>query len=136
VTRQRLLTGPFLSAGDYVDAMRRRRQLVDAVETTFESVDVLLTANAMDPACRIDDEPELTRTYPRQARASIIATCHPALALMGGLSADRLPLSFQLVGHYDDEATLLARGEAFQQRTRWHLIHALPLERPSRPVEP
>src|SRR5262249_33030633 len=98
LTRQRLMTGAFLSAGDYVDAMRRRKQLIIAVEDAFKSVDVLLTANAMDPACRIDDEKELARTYPRQARTPFNVTGHPALALMGGLSRLRLPLSFQLIG--------------------------------------
>jgi aspartyl-tRNA(Asn)/glutamyl-tRNA(Gln) amidotransferase subunit A len=61
----------------------------------------------MDPACRIDDEPEIVRTYTRQARMPFNLTGHPAIALMAGQASNGLPLSLQLVGKCYDESSLL-----------------------------
>lgn len=122
-TRQRLLPGIFLNAADYIQAQRSRRRLVDEINNTFRSVDVLLVASSMEPACRIDDDAELSRTYPRQARAPFNLSGHPALAVMCGLSADKLPLGFQLVGPAFSEALLYRAARGYERATPWHTIH-------------
>ena len=91
-SRRKLMSGAFLSAGDYVSAQQRRNALIGAVDDVFRDVDALLCASAMDPACRIDDAEAVARTYPRQARNPFNLTGHPALAMMGGLSRAGLPL--------------------------------------------
>jgi aspartyl-tRNA(Asn)/glutamyl-tRNA(Gln) amidotransferase subunit A len=113
--RRRLLPGAFLTAEDYVQAQRRRTQMIAAVQGAFRDVDVLLTASAMDVPCRIDDAEAMARTYPRHARAPFNLTGHPAITMMAGLSADRLPLSVQFVGRYFDEATLLRVAAAWER---------------------
>jgi len=122
-SRRKLLAGAFFSAADYVHAMQRRGQYMQAIDDMLCDFDVLLCANSMEPACRIDDEPELLRTYSRQARAVFNLTGHPALALMSGLSKSGLPLSMQLVGRYFDERTVLRAGAAFERATNWHHMH-------------
>ena len=119
-SRRKLMCGAFLSAGDYVHAQQRRLQLTDAVNAALRDVDVLLCANSLDPACRIDDDAELARTYPRQARSPFNLTGHPALALMCGLSKSGLPISAQIVGHMHDEVTVLRAGAAYERATDWH----------------
>jgi aspartyl-tRNA(Asn)/glutamyl-tRNA(Gln) amidotransferase subunit A len=119
-SRRKLMSGAFLSAGDYVRAQQRRSVLMAAVDDVFRDVDVLLCASAMDPACRIDDAEAVARTYPRQARNPFNLTGHPALALMGGLSAAGLPLPLQLVGRTHDEVTLLRAAAGFERATPWH----------------
>lgn len=121
--RKRLLTGAFLTAGDYVDAQRRRLKLIQAVEDVFCSVDVLLCASSMDPPCPIDDEPLLSHTYARQARSPFNATGHPALAMMSGLSTGGLPLSLQFVGRSRDEATVLRTAAAFERASGVASLH-------------
>ena len=121
--RQRLLAGAFVTAEDYVQAQRRRRRMIAEVEEVFRGVDLLLTASAMDPPCRIDDEEAIKRTYPRQARAPFNITGHPALAMMAGLSKAGLPLSLQLVGRYWDELTVLKAAAAFERETSYHRQH-------------
>jgi aspartyl-tRNA(Asn)/glutamyl-tRNA(Gln) amidotransferase subunit A len=106
LARRRLLPGAFLSAGDYVQASRRRLEMIAAVEDALRDVDVLLCASAMDPPSRIEDAAETERTYPRQARTPFNVTGHPALAMMAGLSRRGLPLSVQFVARYFAEATL------------------------------
>ena len=123
MSRRKLLCGAFLGGGDYVQAMQLRGQLMDAVNRAFSEVDILLAANSFEPACRIDDVPEVVRTYTRQARVPFNLTGHPALALMNGLSASGLPLSMQLIGKNFDEVTLMRAGAAFEEATPWHTMH-------------
>jgi len=113
--RRRLMAGAFMSSGDYVLAQRRRREMIATVEEAFRDVDILLCASSMDPACRIEDTPEVERTYPRQARTPFNVTGHPALAMMSGLSSGGLPLSVQFVGRYFEEATLFQVAAAWEK---------------------
>ena len=106
LARRRLMGGAFFSAGDYVQAQRRRLEMIAAVEEALRDVDVLLCASSMDPACRIDIPADIERTYPRQARTPFNVTGHPALAMMAGVSMTGLPLSVQFVGRNFAEATL------------------------------
>jgi aspartyl-tRNA(Asn)/glutamyl-tRNA(Gln) amidotransferase subunit A len=124
LARRRLMAGAFLSAGDYVQAQRRRAELIAAVQEALRDVDVLLAASSMDPPCRIDDADMVERTYPRQARTPFNVTGHPALAMMSGLSADGLPLSLQIIGRYFEEATVYQVAAAFERATPWHTMRA------------
>ena len=45
---------------------------------------------------------------------------HPTLTLPGSMTAEGVPVGFQIVGRAFDEAALLAAGHAFQQATDWH----------------
>jgi aspartyl-tRNA(Asn)/glutamyl-tRNA(Gln) amidotransferase subunit A len=120
LTRQRLMAGAFVSAGDYVGAQRRRLEMIAAVEDVLRDVDLLICGSSLDPASRIDDAAETARTYPRQARTPFNVTGHPALAMMAGLSSGGLPVSVQFAGRYFDEATVLRVAAAFERATDWH----------------
>ena len=117
LSRQRLMPGAFMNAGDYVGAQRRRLQMIAAVEDAFRDFDVLICASSMDPASRIEDAAETGRTYPRQARTPFNVTGHPALAMMAGLSGNGLPVSVQFVGRYFEDATVLRVAAAYERGT-------------------
>ncbi|TCH97225.1 amidase [Roseococcus sp. SYP-B2431] len=119
VTRRRLLPGLFIPAVDLMHAARDRTRLIAAVETAFNEVDLLLTASSMDPACRIDDEEAVERTYPRQARTPFNVTGHPAVTVMAGLSSGGLPLSLQLASPSFSEALLLRAAEGYERAAPW-----------------
>ena len=123
ISRRKLLPGAFLSAGDYVRAQQRRGLVIEAIARAFQNVDVLLAANSMETACRIDDDAEVTRTYALQARTPFNLTGHPAIALPCGFSSAGLPLSLQLVGRAFDEKTLLRAARAFERAAPWHEKH-------------
>ena len=119
LTLRRLLPGMFVGGVDYVQAQRRRRDLVAAVEAAFREVDLLLCASSMDPASRIDDEAETERTYPRQARTPFNVTGHPAISVMCGLSAGGLPIGMQLVGPSWSEAMLYRAAAGYERAAGW-----------------
>jgi aspartyl-tRNA(Asn)/glutamyl-tRNA(Gln) amidotransferase subunit A len=112
------MAGAFLTAEDYIQAQRYRRRLVQSVEQVFERVDLLLVANMLDPACRIDDLEALAFTGERQARAPFNVTGHPALNIVTGFSAAGLPLSGQLVGRRHDEGSIFPAAALFDSTCR------------------
>jgi aspartyl-tRNA(Asn)/glutamyl-tRNA(Gln) amidotransferase subunit A len=114
LSRRRMLVGAFLTAQDLLAAHRRRRELTAAVNAALAEVDLLLTANNMDPPCRIDDEAAVDRNYGRQARTPFSLTGHPALALPCGRFADGFSVSAQLVGPFGEEARVLRAGAALE----------------------
>jgi aspartyl-tRNA(Asn)/glutamyl-tRNA(Gln) amidotransferase subunit A len=117
----------FVSGADYVQAQRRRTQLIAAVEAAFAEVDLLLCASSMDPACRIDDAAEVDRTYSRQARTAFNVTGHPAISVMCGISrAEGLPLGMQLVAPAFAEALLYRAAAGYERAAPWREMAPAP----------
>jgi aspartyl-tRNA(Asn)/glutamyl-tRNA(Gln) amidotransferase subunit A len=121
--RERLLAGAGLSAADYIQAVRWRLELRDRTAAAFRGIDLALTASSFDPACRIDDDAALAKTYARQARLPFNVTGQPALVIPAGFAESGLPLSLQLVGHPFAEATLYRAAAAYEDETGWTRRH-------------
>ena len=117
--RERLIAGAYLSAGDYLRALRQRGRCFQRMSEALAGVDVLVCASSMEPACAIGDEPEVLRTYSRQARQPFNVTGHPALAVPAGFSSAGMPLSFQIAGRNFDEATIYRAARAYERATGW-----------------
>ena len=115
----RIALGAFLSAADYVEATRQRRELCVEFARALEDVDVVISANSTGPAPRIDGIP----TYSTFERASYTGpynlTGSPALSVPIGFE-DGLPLAFQIAGKPFDEAGIMRVGHAFEQATEFH----------------
>ena len=128
LARERLMSGAFVRAADYVNATRLRRTMTDKFHAQFSAIDVAVTASSMDPACRIDDPKAIEHTYARQARAPFNVTGSPALSVPVGFSTAGLPLSMQIVGKPFSEALIYRVAHAYEQATQW-VKHHPPLER-------
>ena len=115
----RIGLGAFLTAADYVEATRQRRELCVEFARALAGVDVAVSANATGPAPRIDQVP----TYSTFERASYTGpynlTGSPALSVPIGFE-DGLPLAFQIAGKPFDEAAVMRVGHAFEQATPFH----------------
>src|SRR6516165_553397 len=115
----RIGLGAVLSAADYVEATRRRRELTVEFAQALAHVDVAISANATGPAPRIDS----VSTYSTFERASYTApynlTGSPALSIPIGFE-NGLPLAFQIAGKPFDEAGVMRVGHAFEQATEFH----------------
>ena len=115
----RIGLGAFLTAADYVEAMRQRRELAVEFSHALAKVDVAISANTTGPAPRID----AVSTYSTFERASYTGpynlTGSPALSVPVGFE-NGLPLAFQIAGKPFDEAAVMRVGYAFEQATDFH----------------
>jgi aspartyl-tRNA(Asn)/glutamyl-tRNA(Gln) amidotransferase subunit A len=111
--------GAFLSAADYVEAMRQRRELCVEMAAAMAAVDAIISANATAPAPPIDT----VGTFSTFERASYTApyniTGLPALSIPIGFE-NGLPLAFQIAGKPFAEKAVLHVGFAFEQATEFH----------------
>jgi aspartyl-tRNA(Asn)/glutamyl-tRNA(Gln) amidotransferase subunit A len=119
LTRERILSGAFVRATDYINATRVRSRLAKAFHALFDDIDVAVTASSMDPACRIDDSEAIERTYGRQARAPFNVTGSPALSVPVGFSKAGLPLGMQIIGKPFTEALVYRVGDAYERAAKW-----------------
>ena len=119
LARGRLMAGAFVRAADYVNATRLRRKMADAFHALFTGIDVAVTANSMDPPCRIDDPKAVEYTYLRQARAAFNLTGGPALSVPVGFTKAGLPLAIQIVGKPFTEALVYRVAQAYERATDW-----------------
>jgi aspartyl-tRNA(Asn)/glutamyl-tRNA(Gln) amidotransferase subunit A len=115
----RIGLGAFLTAADYVEAMRQRRELAVEFSHALAKVDVAISANTTGPAPRIDE----VSTYSTFERASYTGpynlTGSPALSIPIGFE-NGLPLAFQIIGKPFDEAVVMRVGHTFEQATEFH----------------
>jgi aspartyl-tRNA(Asn)/glutamyl-tRNA(Gln) amidotransferase subunit A len=124
----RIGLGAFLSAADYIEAIRQRRELCQEMSEALAGVDAIVSANATGPAPRID----AVGTYATFDRASYTApyniTGLPAMSVPIGFE-NGLPLAFQIAGKPFDEAAVLRVGHAFEQASDFRLTRP-PLSAP------
>ncbi len=125
ITRQRFLYGAMYSASDYINALRMRSKFTADFHALFNDVDVIVTASAHDPACRIDDQEACEFIYSRQARAPFNVTGSPAIAIPAGFSKEGLPLGIQIVAAPYNEAAVYRVGAAYEAATSWTAQHPL-----------
>lgn len=122
-TRGTIGLAAYFTGADYVQAQRLRRVVRHAVETLFESIDLVAMPTASivaTPYERID------RHFESGDFFAIYATYwnmlgNPALSVPIGYTSENLPVAMQLVGPRFGDAVVLRAGDAYQQVTSWHL---------------
>ena len=115
--RDRMALGALVSGADYVQAVRRRRELCAAVQAAMAGVDLLLTASATGEAPLIDQVPKWAMFGPPSLTMPFNVTGQPALSVCSGFGEGGLPVSIQLAGRPFEDATVLAAGMAFEAGT-------------------
>jgi aspartyl-tRNA(Asn)/glutamyl-tRNA(Gln) amidotransferase subunit A len=126
LTMQRFVLGGAITAADYVQALRLRRELTDAVQAAFQTYDGLITPAALAVAPPFEKMPDFmsSAAAPMQT-IPFNVTGHPAMSVPTGLGASGLPIGLQVVGRPFDEATVLRIGRAVERLSGWESI-ALP----------
>jgi len=120
--RDRMALAALISGGDYVQAVRRRRELVAEFATAMADLDLAITAAAPSEAPAIDavgkfaifERPMLTMPF------NVTGT--PAMSVCCGYSAAGLPLALQLAGKPFDETTVLRAAHAYEMATPWRSV--------------
>ncbi len=121
ITRARLTAGGVVSAADYIQATRWRRELRRRYAEAMDGLDALVTACTLAPAPRIEDaaKPPFFAVRGRLIVAPFNLAGAPALSLCCGFSESGLPLSLQIAGAPFADATVLRIGHAYEQATPW-----------------
>ncbi len=118
--------GRRLSAVELAKMQLRRAALTGELNRLLASVDLLLmpvmakavwSTEALQAAGR---DPETVAARLRYT-APFDLSGHPTLTLPGGMTADGVPVGFQIVGKAFDEGLILAAGHAYQRETGWHM---------------
>lgn len=119
ILRERLALAGTISAADYLQAQRRRRELCDAVARAMEGCDLLLTAASPGEARLITEMGKWASFQSPNFTMPFNLTGQPALTVCAGFGAGGLPVGVQLVGRPFEDATVLRAGHAYEQATTW-----------------
>lgn len=125
--RPLLLGGQFLSAVNYLQALRVRRMIRREWAKVFDGIDALLTPTSPIATPKFGTQTASLPTGEKPlVRAFLDLTLpfnlsgHPALAIPCGVTKSGLPIGMQLVGKPWSEGTLLRIAHQYQQETDWH----------------
>jgi aspartyl-tRNA(Asn)/glutamyl-tRNA(Gln) amidotransferase subunit A len=119
----RSLPACLFSGADYVEAQRRRRLQVAAMEPIYETYDVLVTAGPYGPAPRLDSHSTIGFWQKPSIATPFDVTGGPALSLCNGFSESGLPLAMQIIGRPFDETTVLRVADCYENASSWHQRH-------------
>jgi aspartyl-tRNA(Asn)/glutamyl-tRNA(Gln) amidotransferase subunit A len=121
-TRRRFQLGAFLTAEQYLGALRFRRQLQVDTRAAMRGYDLIMAPNQWGPP-EIFEEPQEIFHFLGKPSLSMPfnVTGQPALTVCCGFGSDGLPLAFQLGGRPFDEASVFAAGAAYERATPWRL---------------
>jgi aspartyl-tRNA(Asn)/glutamyl-tRNA(Gln) amidotransferase subunit A len=114
--RLRTRLGAFISADQYVDALRWRRVLAASLVEKMADLELVLTANQNGPAETFENSQQ---DYHFFGKSSLTMPANisgqPALTIRGGFAKNGLPIGIQLIGRSFADADLLRVGHQFEQ---------------------
>jgi aspartyl-tRNA(Asn)/glutamyl-tRNA(Gln) amidotransferase subunit A len=115
--RTRLMLGAFVSGVDYLQAVRRRRELRAELKAAMADLDIVLTAVFPGEAPKIDALPKWDVFQTPSFMMPFNVAGYPAMSVCSGFGAGGLPVAMQLVGKPFQEAMVLRVADAFEKAT-------------------
>src|SRR6516165_10551051 len=115
--RSRLMLGAFVSGVDYVQAVRRRRELRAELQAAMAGLDVMLTATQPWEAAKIDAVPKWDLFDKPGFMMPFNVAGYPAISVCSGFGAGGLPVAIQLVAKPFQEPTLFRIADAYEKAT-------------------
>lgn len=117
--RARMCVGALVSGADYMQALRRRRELCVELAEVMREIDLLILPTTPTTAPKLGgygrhfnfDRPLYTGPFN--------LTGSPAMSVCCGFGDGQLPIGMQIVGRPFAEATVLRAGDAYERATRW-----------------
>jgi len=119
ILRERLALASLITAGDYVQAQRRRRELCAAVAAVMARCDLLLTAAQPGEARPIGQVGKWASFETPGLTMPFNLTGQPAAVVGAGFGEGGLPVGVQIVGRPFEDATVLRAAHAFERATEW-----------------
>jgi aspartyl-tRNA(Asn)/glutamyl-tRNA(Gln) amidotransferase subunit A len=115
--QRRLMLGALVSGVDYVQAVRRRRELRAELQMAMAGLDVVLTAVAPGEAPKIDNVPIWDLFERPSFTIPFNVAGYPAISICSGYGEGGLPVAIQLVAKPFQEPTLFRVADAFEKAT-------------------
>lgn len=120
--KRRIMLGTYVLSAGYYDAYYRKAQQVRALlkedfAQAFENCDAIITPTSPTPAFRLGEKVDdplsmyLNDVYTVTANLAGV----PGINVPCGLSAENLPIGFQLLGPHWSESTLFQLAHAYEQ---------------------
>jgi aspartyl-tRNA(Asn)/glutamyl-tRNA(Gln) amidotransferase subunit A len=119
IFRDRMALAGLITGADYMQALRRRRELVAELDRAMQDVDIVMTAAAPGEAPPIESVGKFVTMEKPSLTMPFNVTGTPAMSVCCGYSPAGLPLSFQIVGRRFEDATVLRLAHAYEQATEW-----------------
>ena len=117
-----LLWGLTLSAADYINDLRVRREFTDQVREAMGRVDVIAMPTCPAVACPIDATADGAYRY-GALTGPWNHTGQPVISVPCGFGKGGLPVGLSLAGRPFEEALLCRVAHAYEQATPWHTHH-------------
>ena len=111
------MLGALVSGVDYVQAVRRRRELRAELQAAMTGLDVVLTATQPWEAAKIDEVPKWDLFDKPGFMMPFNVAGYPAISVCAGFGAGGLPVAIQLAGKPFQEPTLFCVADAFEKAT-------------------
>jgi aspartyl-tRNA(Asn)/glutamyl-tRNA(Gln) amidotransferase subunit A len=115
--QRRLMLGAMVSGVDYVQAVRRRRELRAELQEAMAELDVVITAGAAGEAPKLDAVARWDVFAAPSFTMPFNVAGYPAIAVCTGFGPAGLPLSMQIVGKPFQEASVFQVADAFEKAT-------------------
>lgn len=119
--RRQLRMAEFISARQYIRALRIRPVVQQELQDLLSKVDVLVTPTTSAMPTRSDGETsaESLTLFARNTRPFSMPGL-PAISVPAGFSTEGLPIGLQIIGRPFDEANVIRVAHAYEQATPWH----------------
>jgi aspartyl-tRNA(Asn)/glutamyl-tRNA(Gln) amidotransferase subunit A len=117
--RDRIGLAALLSASDYVQGIRMRRDLCLEMKAAMADVDVVVTASQPGEALPIKDVPKWASLNKPNFTIPFNVTGYPAISVCTGYGAGGLPVAMQIAAKPFCEPTLFRVAHAYEQATSW-----------------
>jgi aspartyl-tRNA(Asn)/glutamyl-tRNA(Gln) amidotransferase subunit A len=122
--RIHLTQGAFLSAADYIHALRYLSRYTAVIDSMFDTVDCLLTPTAPYLTAEEARRPDTHRRGGGDVFTSPFnLSGNPAVSVPAGFSGSGLPIGVQMVARQANDDYLLWVAEQFERATPWHERH-------------
>jgi aspartyl-tRNA(Asn)/glutamyl-tRNA(Gln) amidotransferase subunit A len=117
--RDRMSLGAFVTGADYMQALRRRRELCDEMAAAMADLDILVTAAQPGEAPRIDAVPKWATFEKPGFTSTFNLTGYPAISVCTGYGEGGLPVSMQLAAKPFQEPVLFRAAHAYESAMPW-----------------
>jgi aspartyl-tRNA(Asn)/glutamyl-tRNA(Gln) amidotransferase subunit A len=119
IFRDRVVLGAALSGATYLQAVRRRRELIAEMDEATKGLDILVSVSQPGEAPEIAAVPKWATAAMPSFTFPFNVTGYPAMSVCCGFGEGGLPLGIQLAARPFEDAKLLRVAHAYEAATEW-----------------